>query len=71
MEIDELEDKQSVRIDLSGLEADSITLGSGLYGVGEVTEIRAHNDEVVVHLDEPIAGKSEIVVSADRLTASS
>lgn len=68
MDIQELAQDQHVEIDLSGLDADGVMLGSGLYGAGEVTEIL--DDAAVVRLNRPIAGKNEIVVPADRLTAS-
>ncbi len=69
MDLHQLTAHQRVKIDLSGLEADGVTLGTGLYGTGEVTEIRA-DAQAVVRLNMPIAGKDEIVVAADRLTAS-
>lgn len=69
MDFQQLTPHQNVEIDLSGLEADGVTLGPGLYGTGLVTEIR-DDEQAVVRLTMPIAGKSEIVVTADRLTAS-
>lgn len=69
MDIHQLTKDQHVEIDLSGLEADGVTLGSGLYGAGEVTEI-LDDAQAVVRLNMPIAGKNVIVVPADRLTAS-
>jgi len=68
--ISQLTKHQRVEIDLSGLEADGVRLGSGLYGAGEVTEILLDDAHAVVHLEMPIAGKNDIVVPADRLTAS-
>lgn len=70
MDIDQLKEQQQVEIDLSGLEADGVKLGPGLYGTGQVIEIRNDDEKAVVLLSMPIAGKNEIVVSADRLTAS-
>jgi len=65
MDFAELQKGQHVEVDLTGLVADEITLGPGLFGVGEVTEIK--DQSAVVRLDTPIAGRNEIIVPAGRI----
>ena len=69
VDIHQLTEQQQVEIDLSGLETDGITLGPGIYGAGEVTRVIFNDSKAVVRLSDPIAGKDEIEVSAERLTA--
>lgn len=66
MDVDKLQTGQHVEVDLAGLVADEVTLGPGLFGVGEVTEIRTDHS-AVVRLDTPIAGKTEIIAPAARI----
>ena len=66
MDSGDLTEHEHVQVDLSGLDAGGVRLGSGLYGAGEVTQI-LDGARAVVRLDMPLAGKNEIEVSADRL----
>jgi hypothetical protein len=69
MDIHQISEGQEVEIDLTGLLADGVTLGAGIYGLGRVTGVNVKNDEAVVRLDRQIAGKDEVVVPAERIQA--
>ena len=66
MDAAEIKTGQHVEVDLTGVVVDDVTLGPGLFGIGEVTEILA-GQKAVVRLDTPIGGKSEIVAPAGRI----
>lgn len=60
---------QSVQVDLAGLKARDVAIGSGVSAVGEVVDVDENEQTITVHMGVSIDGHDRVVVSPQRVVA--
>jgi hypothetical protein len=60
---------QQVQVDLSGLQAGQVALGSGVSAVGKVVDVDEAKQTITVHLGVSIEGHDRVAVAPERVVA--
>ena len=58
---------QQVQVDLSGLKAGDVALGSGVSAVGTVQDVDEGSRKITVHLGVSIEGHDRVAVAPERV----
>lgn len=61
---------QRVRVDISGLQAPGLSIGSGVAVTGEITAIDVTHRRITVRLDVSFSGQNTVTVPPERVAES-